>query len=118
MDKKSTEILSRKMGIWISIIGVVIFMFNFITYNLWEIDIDVLGAIIFILGLIIIIACGKTMKKSSALLSRRNGVWLCIIAAIEALITGYLPINSDPWGIPGLIIFILGIMLIIIRWKH
>jgi hypothetical protein len=113
------ELLTRKAGIWIAVIGIAIFLFNFITYSLWEIDIDILGAVIFILGLVIAITCGKTMKHSSELLSRKNGVWLCIVSVAIILITGYIPfINADVGGIFGLGVFVLGLILIAVRWKY
>ena len=113
------ELLTRKNGIWGCVIGIAIFLLNFLTLTLWDIDIDILGAGLFILGLVIAIACGKSMKRSSRVLSRRNGVWLCIIAAAVILITGYIPfINGDIGGFIGLGIFLLGIMLIAVRWKY
>ncbi|MDD5192521.1 MAG: hypothetical protein PHH54_03870 [Candidatus Nanoarchaeia archaeon] len=113
------KLLTRKNGIWIGVIGIVIFLFNFITLTLWDIDIDILGAVIFILGLVIAIACGKSMKHSSGGLTRKNGVWLCIIAVMIILITGYMPfINSDISGGFGAIVFLLGIILIAVRWNH
>ena len=115
------ELLTRKTGIWTTVIGIAIFLLNFLTYTLWEIDIDILGAMIFVLGLVIVIACGKTMKHSSELLSRKNGVWLCIITAAITAILGYSPIpvlNGDVGGISGLVVFTLGLILIAVRWKH
>ena len=115
------EWLTRKNGIWMCIIGIVIFLLNFLTYSLWEIDIDILGAMIFILGLVIAIACGKSIKHSSKLLSRRNGVWLCIITVVVTAILGYSPIpalNSGVGGITELAVFILGLVIIAVRWKH
>ena len=115
------ELLTRKNGIWLSAIGIAIFLFNFLTYNLWEIDIDILGALIFVLGLVIAIACGNTLKRSSKWLTRRNGVWLCIISVAITAILGYSPIpflNGDISGIFGLGVFVLGIIIIIIKWKE
>ena len=115
------ELLTRKNGIWLCVIGITIFLLNFLTYSLWEIDIDILGAMIFILGLVLAIACGKSMKHSSKLLSRRNGVWLCIIAVVVTAILAYSPIpvlNSDIGGISGLAVFILGLIIIAVRWKY
>jgi len=37
------------------IIGVAFQFLNIVTYGLWEIDIDILGALIFIIGLVIMI---------------------------------------------------------------
>jgi len=51
--------LTRKTGIWIMIIGIAMQFINIITYGLLEIDIDILGAMIFIIGLIIIIVRWK-----------------------------------------------------------
>jgi hypothetical protein len=115
------NILTRKNGIWLCVIGIAIFLLNFLTLTLWDIDIDILGVAIFILGLVIAIACGKTMKHSSELLSRRNGVWVCIIAVAMTAIFGYLPfpaLNGDIGGFFGLGIFVLGIILIAVRWKY
>ena len=115
------EILTRKNGMGLCIIGIAIFLFNFITYSLWGIDIDILGAMIFILGLVIVIACGKTMKESSKWLTRKNGVLLCIIAAVMTAILGYSPfpsLNGDIGGFFGLGVFVLGIILIAVRWKY
>ena len=113
------KLLTRKNGILLGAIGIAIFLLNFLTLILWDIDIDILGAIIFVLGLVIVIACGNSMKYSSGWLTRKNGVWLCIIAVMIMLITGYLPfINGDIGGGIGAIVFLLGIILIIVRWKH
>lgn len=115
------KLLTRKNGIWLCVIGIAIFLLNFLTYSLWEIDIDILGVMVFILGLVIAIACGSSMKKSSELLSRRNGVWVCIIAVAVTAIFAYSPIpalNGDINGISGLIVFALGLILIAVRWKH
>lgn len=116
---ETRDMLTRKNGILVSVIGIAIFLLNFLTLTLWNIDIDILGAVIFVLGLVIVIACGNTMKNSSEWLTRKNGVWLCIIAVMIILITGYIPfINGDIGGISGLAVFVLGIILIIVRWKH
>ena len=115
------ELLTRKNGIWLCVIGIVIFLLNFLTYSLWEIDIDILGAMIFVLGLVITIAYGKSMKHSSKLLSRKNGVLVCIIAVAITAILGYSPIpvlNGNIGGVSGLVVFALGLILIVARWKH
>ena len=113
------NMLTRNNGIWLCVIGIAVFLLNFLTLTLWDIDIDILGAVIFILGLVIVIACGNTMKHSSELLTRKNGVWLCIIAVMIILVTGYMPfINGDIGGGIGAIVFLLGIVLILLRWKH
>jgi hypothetical protein len=115
------ELLTRKNGIWACAIGIAIFLLNFLTITLWNIDIDILGAMIFVLGLVIAIAAGRSMKHSSELLSRRNGVWLCIIAVAMTVILAYSPIpvlNGDVVGFSGLIVFVLGLILIAVRWNH
>ncbi|MEI6058551.1 MAG: hypothetical protein WCP89_02155 [archaeon] len=115
------EWLTRKNGILLCVMGIVIFLLNFLTYSLWGFDIDILGAMVFILGLVLAIACGSSMKKSSKLLSRKNGVLLCIIAVAVTAILGYLPIpvlNGDIGGFSGLVVFVLGLILIVARWKH
>lgn len=48
-------IFTRKLGIWMMIIGAAFQFLNIITYGYWGIDIDIIGAIIFIIGLAIII---------------------------------------------------------------
>lgn len=115
------ELLTRKNGIWLCVIGVAMLLLNFLTLKWWNMDIDILGAMIAVLGLVIAIACGKTMKHSSKLLTRKNGVWVCIIAVVMTAIFGYSPIpflNGDIGGIFGLGIFVLGIILIAVRWKN
>ena len=113
--------LTRKNGIILCAIGIVIFLLNFLTYSLWEIDIDILGAMIFVLGLVIAITCGKSMKHSSRWLSRRNGVWICIIAVAMTAILAYSPfpaLNGDVTGYIGAVVFLLGIIFIAVRWKY
>lgn len=120
------DILTRKAGVWASAIGIAMFLLNFVTYSLWEIDIDVLGVLIFVLGVAMMIACGKSMKHSSELFSRRNGVWLCILSSALIIIpsviiflVGYLPfISGDVAGIISLGIFVFGLILIAVRWNH
>jgi len=117
--KKETELLTRKNGIWLCIIGIVIFLFNFLTLKWWNMDIDILGAMIFVLGLVIVIAAGNSMKNLSGWLTRKNGIWVCVIAVAITAITGYLDFfNGDIGGISGLILFVLGLILIAVRWKH
>ena len=115
------KLLTRRNGIWLCIIGIALFLLNFLTYSLWEIDIDILGAMIFVLGLVIVIAGGPSMKYSSELLSRRNGIWICIITVVMTAILAYLPfpaLNGDITGFVGLGVFLLGIILIAVRWKY
>lgn len=111
--------LTRKKGLVLSVIGILIFMLNFLTYSLWQIDIDILGAAIFILGLVVAVAAGKTMKHSSKWLTREKGVWLCIAGVALTLILAYLPYtNGDYVGMIGMGVFVLGLILIAIRWKY
>ena len=49
------KIISKKTGISMMIVGFLMQFLNIITYGLWEIDIDIFGALIFIAGLIIMI---------------------------------------------------------------
>jgi len=51
--------LTKKLGIWMMIIGLAFQFINIITYGYWEIDIDIIGALIFIIGLVITIARWK-----------------------------------------------------------
>lgn len=126
MEKPDTSInrstlLTRRNGIRLCTIGIAIFLLNFLTYSLWEIDIDILGVMIFILGLVIALASGKTMAHSSNLLTRKTGIWVCIIAVAMTAILAYSPfpsLNGDVTGFVGLGFFLLGIMLIAVRWKY
>ena len=47
------KIISRKSGIFLIVIGILMQFLNIITYGYWEIDIDMLGALILIIGTII-----------------------------------------------------------------
>jgi hypothetical protein len=47
--------VTRKIGVYMMIIGIIFQFLNIITYGYWEIDIDIIGAFIFILGLTVII---------------------------------------------------------------
>lgn len=47
--------ITRKTGILLIIIGVAMQLINIITYGYWGIDIDIFGALIFIIGLVIMI---------------------------------------------------------------
>ncbi len=51
--------LTRKTGLLIMLIGVAFQFLNILTYGLWRIDIDIFGAIIFIVGIIITIVRWK-----------------------------------------------------------
>jgi len=53
--KQKKHRFSRKYGIWLMIIGIAMQFLNMITYGVWGIDIDILGAALFILGLLITI---------------------------------------------------------------
>ena len=44
-----------KLGIIMIIVGIAMQFLNILTYGLWEIDIDIIGMLIFIIGLIIVI---------------------------------------------------------------
>ena len=113
--------LTRKNGIILCAIGIVAILFNFLTYSLWHIDIDILGAMIFVLGLVIAIACGPSMKDPPKLLTRKNGVRLFVITLIITLLFAYSPIpylNGDFGGILGLTVFTFGIIIIAVRWKY
>ena len=115
------KLLTRKNGIILCAIGIAIFLLNFLTYSLWEIDIDILGVMIFVLGFVIAIACGPSMKDSPKLLTRKNGIRLCVITLIITLLFAYSPIpylNGDFGGILGFTVFFLGIIIIAVRWKH
>ncbi|MFH1787364.1 MAG: hypothetical protein ABH811_01065 [archaeon] len=51
--------LTRKTGIWMMILGVAMQFINIITYEYWEIDIDIFGVLIFIIGLVIMVVRWK-----------------------------------------------------------
>ena len=57
--RKKKARLTRKCGIWIMIIGIAMQFINILTYGLWQIDIDVLGVLIFVIGLVITIVRWK-----------------------------------------------------------
>ena len=54
--------ITRKTGIWLMVIGIAMQFINILTYGLWQIDIDIFGAGIFIIGLIITIVKWKVRK--------------------------------------------------------
>jgi uncharacterized membrane protein YkgB len=116
---ENMNILTRKNGIWLCVIGVVMFLFNFFTLKWWNIDIDILGAMIAVLGLVIAIASGN-MKQSKKWLTRKNGAWLCVIGVAIEIIIGLLNVLglSNSGGGFGAIVFVLGIILTAVRWKH
>ncbi len=117
---KKINILTRKNGIWLCAIGIVMFLLNYFTSTWWNIDIDILGAMIAVLGLVFIIASGNTMKLSKKWLTRKNGVWLCVIGVAIEIIIGLLNVLglSNSGGEFGAIVFVLGIILIAVRWKY
>jgi hypothetical protein len=47
--------VTRETGIWMMLIGLAFQLLNILTYGLWRIDIDIIGALIFIVGLVIMI---------------------------------------------------------------
>ena len=53
------KLISRKTGIVLMIIGIAMQFLNILTYGRWGIDIDIWGALIFIVGLIITIIWWK-----------------------------------------------------------
>jgi len=118
---KLNKWLTRKNGIWLIVIGVVVFLLNFLTYSLWEIDIDILGVMILSLGLVIAVVCGKSMKRSSKGLTRKTGVWICIVAVVLTALFAYSPIpvlNGDVGGISGFLVVVFGLIIIVGRWNH
>jgi len=54
--------ITKRLGIWLIVIGLAFQLLNIITYGLWQIDIDILGALIFIIGLVITIIRWKEKK--------------------------------------------------------
>ena len=113
------EYFSKRTGICLFVIGIAMFLLNYFTSTWWNMDIDILGVMITILGLVIAIASNK-MKQSKKWLTRRNGVWLCVIGVVIEIIIGLanlLGLSSSGGGF-GAIVFILGIILIAVRWKH
>jgi len=51
--------VTRRVGIYLMIFGIAFQFLNMVTYGYWGIDIDIIGALIFILGLIIMIVRWK-----------------------------------------------------------
>lgn len=54
--------ITRRVGIFMMILGAAFQILNILTYGYWGIDIDIIGALIFIVGLIIAII--RWRKKS------------------------------------------------------
>jgi len=52
---KKMKLFSRKTGIILMIIGIAMQFLNILTYGLWQIDIDIFGAIVFIIGLVVLV---------------------------------------------------------------
>ena len=60
MEKHKTKFkFTRKIGIIIMLIGIAFQFLNILTYGQWGIDIDIIGALIFIAGLVIMIVKWK-----------------------------------------------------------
>jgi multisubunit Na+/H+ antiporter MnhG subunit len=57
MKKQKSKV--KKLGIWLIIIGLAFQFINILTYGLWEIDIDIFGVLIFIIGLVLVIVNWK-----------------------------------------------------------
>ena len=114
------EYFSKRTGICLFVIGIAMFLLNYFTSTWWNIDIDILGAMIAVLGLVIVIAMSSKMKKSKKWLTRKNGIWLCVIGVIIEIIIGLLNLLglSSNGGSFGAIVFVLGVILIAVRWKH
>ncbi|MFH1401094.1 MAG: hypothetical protein ABIH41_06255 [Nanoarchaeota archaeon] len=114
------ELFTRKNGIRLCVVGAAILSLNLLTLKLWDVDIDILGAMILVLGFVFIIAGGRTIKHSSKLLTRRNGLWLCVIGEAIMIILGYAEFlrMTETGAIIGLGVFVLGLVLIAGRWKH
>lgn len=52
--------ITRQTGIWLMVIGGAMQFINYFTYTYWNIDIDIIGLLVFIIGLIITIVRWKT----------------------------------------------------------
>ena len=113
------EYFSKRTGISLFVIGIAMFLLNYFTSKWRDVDIDVVGVMIAVLGLVIAIASNK-MRRSKKWLTRRNGVWLCVIGVGIEIIIGLanlLGLSSSGGGF-GAIVFVFGIILIAVRWKH
>lgn len=55
--------MMKKIGIWMMIIGIAFQFLNIITYGYWGVDIDIFGALIFIIGLVLLIFGWKNKPK-------------------------------------------------------
>ena len=53
------RLFTRKSGIILIILGIAMQFINIITYGYWGIDIDIIGALIFLVGLVLIIVGWK-----------------------------------------------------------
>lgn len=64
-DKKKFKFqlgFNRKTGIFLIILGVAFQFLNIITYGIWEIDIDIFGVLILLVGIIFTIIFWKKNK--------------------------------------------------------
>ncbi|MCX6747972.1 MAG: hypothetical protein NT076_00035 [Candidatus Pacearchaeota archaeon] len=57
------KIISRRFGVYMIMVGIAFQFLNIITYGYWGIDIDIIGALIFIIGVIIMIVGWKRKSK-------------------------------------------------------
>ncbi len=57
--------ITRRLGIWLIIAGIAFQFINIITYGLWNIDIDVWGALIAIVGVVIVIVKRKNLNTQN-----------------------------------------------------
>jgi len=114
------DYFSKRTGICLFVIGIAVFLLNYFTLKLWDVDMDIFGVMIAVLGLVIVIATSSKMKKSKKWLTRKNGIWLCVIGVVIEIIIGILNILglSSNGGESGAIVFALGMVLIAMRWKH
>ncbi len=55
--------ITKKLGIYVMIIGIVVFLLGFPLYAFFEIDTDVIGLLVFIIGLIFYIIARVRKNK-------------------------------------------------------
>ena len=97
------------------IIGIAMQFLNILTYGLWGIDIDIFGAMIFIIGLAITIACWKKKEPKPWLKGGLLGLILGFLVSIVVTIPEHNPILEV--GVPFIIIGFAVIGALIGWWK-
>ena len=113
------ELITKRNGIALCIIGLILFLGTSLALSWWNIDTDIFGIMVLILGLVMTIAMWKGPRTNRGWLTRKKGVWLCVIGVLIMLLTGFITsINGDNLGMIGIGVFFSGIILVVLRWRY